>query len=453
MPDPFRHYEEAPLVDLPASPPAPRIAALDVLRGRTGASEAADGAQLLSQLLYYSAAISASKRVPSTGYRYALRVNPSSGNLHPTEFHFFTRGLKGWPEGLYHYRPSSHMAERRGTDAAAAAPVVFVLTSIVWREAWKYRARAYRYCLLDAGHAWECLNLAARAAGCQSFARGSFDDDELARQCRLSPDEWPLLILELRGDSIPLGEAAAGEAPWAPGEPNRLSSRVTAYPLIEGVHRATKVVAAARPEPAPGGRGGIKLPEPSSSERPFGETVRGRRTALDFIGGTRSMPLEQLAAMLEAAGRPFVADFAPGFLQLYIYAHRVDGLPPGVYRHWPESGELEQVKSGDQRVVAAALSLGQDLAGNACAAVSMIADLERAARVYGDRGYRYAHFQAGATGQRFYIAAEAFGMRATGIGAFFDDEVHRYLGIRPQQGQVVYHFAVGHAVADPRLEG
>ena len=113
MPDPFRHYEGVPILDLPADPPGPVAPALDVLHDVLGSTPARDGATFLSQLLFYSAAISASKRVPSTGYRYALRVNPSSGNLHPTEFHFLTRGLKEWPDGLYHYRPSAHMAEQR----------------------------------------------------------------------------------------------------------------------------------------------------------------------------------------------------------------------------------------------------------------------------------------------------------------------------------------------------
>src|SRR6266704_3048735 len=103
MPEPFRHYEGVPVLDLPADPPPPG-----------GSTPATEGPVFLSQLLFYSAAISASKLVPSTGYRYALRVNPSSGNLHPTEFHFLTRGLKGWPDGLYHYDPSRHMAEQRG---------------------------------------------------------------------------------------------------------------------------------------------------------------------------------------------------------------------------------------------------------------------------------------------------------------------------------------------------
>src|ERR1700730_7176395 len=176
MPDPFRHYEGVPVLDLPADPPAPD-------------KPAADGATFLSQLLFFSAAISASKVVPSTGFRYALRVNPSSGNLHPTEFHFVTRGLKDWPHGLYHYRPSSHMVEQRATGdvemkpGGDSAPITFFLTSIAWREAWKYRDRAYRYCLHDMGHAWQALALAAQAIGCDSFAVGHFPAGEVAQFC------------------------------------------------------------------------------------------------------------------------------------------------------------------------------------------------------------------------------------------------------------------------------
>jgi len=83
----------------------------------------------------------------------------------------------------------------------------------------------------------------------------------------------------------------------------------------------------------------------------------------------------------------------------------------------------------------------------------MIGDLERAAGAFGERGYRYVHFEAGAIGQRLYLGAEALGLRSTGIGAFFDDQVHRYLDISPEDGQVVYHFAIGYPVPDPRVEG
>jgi SagB-type dehydrogenase family enzyme len=435
MPDPFRHYEGVPVLDLPADPPLSE-------------QPAADGSTYLSQLLFYSAAISASKLVPSTGFRYALRVNPSSGNLHPTEFHFVTRGLKDWPDGLYHYRPSSHMAEQRAigdfqhvTNSDAA--IVFILTSIAWREAWKYRDRAYRYCLHDIGHAWQALTLAAQALGCDSKAIVDFPDDEIAQAMRLHEDEWPMLIVEIRGAAC---EPSAHETVWYGGTANQLSKEIVPYPRIEAIHAATKLLVNSTIEPAPAGTGEVRLPPPAKSLRSFGEVVRTRRSALDFVGGTQSISLPQLSALLAPAA-PLLS-----FVQLYLYVHRVDGLEQGVYRFWPEHAELERIKVGDQRVAAAGLSLGQDLAGNACVAFSMVGDLDRAARAHGDRGYRSVHFEAGAVGQRLYLAAEALGLGATGIGAFYDEEVHRYLHVTPEQGQVVYHFAIGYPIPDPRLQ-
>src|SRR5258707_13468508 len=55
MPNPFRHYEGVPVVDLPANPPAPQISALEVLEGKAGNTLASDGAEFLSQLMFYSA--------------------------------------------------------------------------------------------------------------------------------------------------------------------------------------------------------------------------------------------------------------------------------------------------------------------------------------------------------------------------------------------------------------
>jgi SagB-type dehydrogenase family enzyme len=464
MPDPFRHYEGVPVLDLPADPPVPVMPVLEVLHGVSGDTPARGGPTLLSQLLFYSAAISASKRVQSTGHRYALRVNPSSGNLHPTEFHFRTRGLKDWPDGLYHYRPSAHMAEQRalgdlGTNlAGSSAPIVFILTSIAWREAWKYRDRAYRYCLHDIGHAWQALALSARAIGCDSFAVGYFPDDEVAQFCRVHEDEWPMLIVELRGESIPLRPADTCEIVWYGGHANQLSGEITSYTGIDEIQGATTLSKRTRrgisaAEPPSTSFGQIRLPPPASSSCTFGEVARMRRSALDFLGGMKSMSLTQLSAILGAATVSLLADFASvRFIQLYLYAHRIDGLQPGVYRLWPESADLELIKSGDQRVVAAGLSLGQELAGNACVAFSMIGDIERAVSAHGDRGYRYVHFEAGAIGHRLYLAAEALGLRATGIGAFYDEEVHRHLNVTREQGQVVYHFAIGYPVPDPRLD-
>ncbi len=434
MPNPFRHYEGVPVVDLPADPPVPAIAAWDVLCGAGGETTAVDGAAFLSQLFLYSAAISATKIAPATGSTYSLRVNPSSGNLHPTEFHFATRGVSGWADGLYHYRPSQHMAEQRAVgDFGFDGSLVIILTSIAWREAWKYRDRAYRYCLLDIGHAWQAVGLAARAMGCRCTATGSFDDVALAARLGLAGDEWPMLILTIEGGPIPLG-ASEPTVPTVPaGSPNRLSEHVLMPDWIPDIHAATSL------NLEPWERPDSAFTASALGGRTFGEVARSRRSALDFVGGSAEITMAQLLALLSVTREPL--------LTIYIYVHRVSGLEPGLYRH---SDTLERLKSGDQRVVAAGLSLGQNLAGNACIALSMVADLEGATARSGERGYRYAHMEAGAVGHRLYLAAEALGLRATGIGAFFDDRVREYLDL--ETGQVVYHFAIGYPVHDPRLE-
>lgn len=431
QPDPFRHYEGVPVLDLPADPPL--HAAI------------ADGAVFLSSLFFYSCSISATKRAPS-GYRYALRVNPSSGNLHPTEFHFATRGLAGWPDGCYHYRVSSHVAEQRGLGDYLSdltdAPLAVLLSSISWREAWKYRSRAYRYVNHDIGHAWQSLAICARFLGCDVRAHGLFLDRELARHFSLPDDEWPMLLLTFDGPGLPRGEAGIDDGRWFGGTPNRISPESIEYPLIDEIHAASSldtlpVVASSEPCETPIGFYGE-----------YAAISRRRRSALDFAGGDRTISIEQLRTLLSAAAAPLCADWPDRHIRLFLWVHRVDGLAPGLY-----SQDLQLIRAGDMRVLAAGLSLGQDLAGNSCVTFSMVADLERATRDYGARGYRIVHWEAGAIGQRFYLAAEAMGFNSTGIGAFYDDQVHRALDLAEDQGQVVYHFACGYAVRDPRLDG
>jgi SagB-type dehydrogenase family enzyme len=266
-----------------------------------------------------------------------------------------------------------------------------------------------------------------------------------------------MLIVGLHGPSIPVRALDPVETILFGGQPNRLSKEQDSYQLIERIHAATKLSTEATipsvDESKASGRGEISLASLVSTGRSFGDVVRSRRSALDFRGGCESISFSQLATILSTAQERFFADFATSrFVHLYLYVHRVEGLTPGVYRYWPEHAELEKIKEGDQRLVAAALSLGQGLAANACVAFSMVGDFENATRSYGNRGYRYVHFEAGAIGQRMYLASEALGLRATGIGAFFDDRVNRYLNLSPELGQVVYQFAIGYAVPDLRLE-
>ena len=66
--------------------------------------------------------------------------------------------------------------------------------------------------------------------------------------------------------------------------------------------------------------------------------------------------------------------------------------------------------------------------------------------------YRELFWETGLLGQILYLEAEASGLRATGIGCFFDDALHRLLGLTDLTWQSLYHFTVGGAVDDQRLQ-
>lgn len=471
QPDPFRTYEGAPLITLaaePGFPPAGTFATMAALaegartaQGRK--SEYHQQVQLdvtwLSRLLWHSMAISAWKKVPGTGDRYSLRVNPSSGNLHPTETYLALRGFTGVDDGLYHYRANRHALERRrrghwtaqiaralGLPGAAESPLIVGLTSIFWREAWKYRDRAYRYCCHDLGHAMMSLALAARALGLPGGVVAHFSDLRLTHALGLAEsDEAPMAFLVFQPQN-PSGRLPAPPPQEPAGVPNELSAEEVPYDLLLGMHHSTILPDPAGPlprlSPANDGtaRGQPSLPAPAR-DAPLGPTVWRRRSALDFDARTPPMERDDVEQLLGFATQDWPADWrgnfggettpperGADFVTLYLYLHRVRDCEPGVYRWDNSSRRLEPLHRGNVERVAAYLSLEQPLAGNACFAVSMIADLAEAARVFGNRGYRYVHFEAGAIGQRLYVGAEALGWNATGIGAFYDDDVHRYLG-------------------------
>ena len=199
QPDPFRRYEGAPLYELPLlaagdDPVAPSYESLFF-------SQPVDPQSLslnsLSRFFEYGLSITAWKEYG--GNRWALRSNPSSGNLHPTEGYLLIRDTADLPlkPGLYHYAPKEHGLEHRcyGSNEVIEAllhpypPQSFFvgLSSIHWREAWKYGER--RVSLLPArrrpraGHASDCGSRPRLA--CLSSCRARRPDDW--RPSRLEP--------------------------------------------------------------------------------------------------------------------------------------------------------------------------------------------------------------------------------------------------------------------------
>ena len=196
------------------------------------------------------------------GARWALRCNPSSGNLHPTEGYLLCPDLPGLGRGVYHYAPGDHALERRaepepGTGrwngAFPGGGVLVGLSSIHWREAWKYGERAYRYCQHDVGHALAAVRYAAAALGWRAtlLEHGA---------TRTSPPSRAGSRGGLRGRGTgasrpgPLGRALGAEPPvqrrfWRPPHPPMGGEGKPVEPQVSG-GRPSK-----RPSPRPASRG------------------------------------------------------------------------------------------------------------------------------------------------------------------------------------------------------
>ena len=170
QPDPFRRYDGAPLVSLPIPPEGRRLPFWQ-LYVRDSVTPAPLSVESVSLFLRYALSLTAWKQFE--GAAWPLRANPSSGNLHPTEGYVLLQSMQKLHNcpGVYHYAPKEHGVELRAeidpTSWASFLEGSFLvgLSSIFWREAWKYGERAFRYCQLDVGHAVGSLRFAAAALG------------------------------------------------------------------------------------------------------------------------------------------------------------------------------------------------------------------------------------------------------------------------------------------------
>lgn len=495
QPRPFLRHAGAPLERLPRDPPVPDVPFDDAVEGRVPPVRSLDR-DSISAFLWLSFSLSAAKE--ASGSRWTLRVNPSSGNLHPTEVTLLVPDGDG--ASVLHYRPDVHGLERRGRLSLSTARAIgcdrrglrfFVgLSSIPWREAWKYGERAYRYCLLDLGHALACASVAAAAFGWRATLLPTVSDDVLQRLLALDPPEGHeacyaeafLAITEAdREVSFPaLADPKAVRYAEGPlGRPEPLGSLHHDWPVVHDAARASRrheardaVVPARR---AVGGTAGQRGGGPS-----LARIVRRRRSAVAMDGRT-AVPRE---AFVEAAGRiegtapvphdVFLHDApAPGF----FFVHRVTGLDAGVYAvegtadgsagafrealdpafEWAPVEDLGggvclvRLRRGDMRGAVAFASCGQEIAGDGAFAAAFLADLEGWLRRFGPCGYRLAHAAAGLRGHVGYLQAEKAGVRGTGIGCFFDEVTRRLLGASGKEPSVLYHFTAGGALDDPRI--
>ena len=510
QPNPFRRYDGAPLVRLPF-PDAGRTLPYWQLYATDDIVPAPLSVDSISLFFRYALSLTAWKRFQ--GNTWPLRVNPSSGNLHPTEGYALLPALDGIHDrpGVYHYASKAHGLELRAdldplvratlTAAFPEGSFLVGLSSILWREAWKYGERAFRYCQHDVGHALGTMRFAAAALGWKLHLLDHVGDDAVSQLFGLDREadytgaerEHPELV------AVVVREKSASDrglclskelvsqvatSRWY-GTANVLSpDHGVDWPVIDQVAVATTNPRIAVEEDF------SRFP---SEEEIFGTPVRsGAFTAEKVILGRRSAVSMDASTAIPAAaffrilarlvptrdGRSMPWDALPWRprIHLGLFVHRVNGLPPGLYvlARDPEKVEtlrqamrpeflwlrppscpyglpLYLLKEGDCRTLAARVSCGQDIAGDGAFSLAMLADYMDSLVAHGASFYKNLFWEAGLVGQVLYLEAEEAGIRATGIGCYFDDAVHEVFGISSRDWQSLYHFTVGGPVEDSRL--
>jgi len=494
-PNPFRRYEGAPLLRLPFLEEDPDVNHFGLYR-RQGKSRPLTLSAVAS-LLELSFGLSAWKSYK--GNSWSLRMNPSSGDLHPTECHLILPPFDDTGGGVFHYDPYHHALEHRASPDPEVWEMVaghlgvggFLvgLCSIAWREAWKYGVRAFRYCAHDLGHAMACLSFSAALLGWRVISLNAIADGEVATLLGLTKTRWPKQEEEIPQSLLLIQPDSGSEAPrdlppaWLPafanlsfaGVPNQLSTKHQVWPVIDEVTATTakpRTLASAFLHQELGYRE-EEIPGVTAAG-----SIRHRRSALAFDRRT-SLSREDFFAILDktlprTSCAPFDLVTEESRIHLFLFVHRVEGLEPGLYflvRNASDQEDLRRecsprfcwekvaataplplflLQRGECRAEATLAGCGQEIAGDGAFSAAMIArfrsPLERA-----PWRYRHLHWEAGMIGQVLYLEAEAHGMRGTGMGCFFDDVTHKLLGLSGDAFQDVYHFTIGKAVDDPRL--
>lgn len=511
QPDPFRRFAGAPLMPLPLKADDLTTPWADLFEpGRI--SPHPTNLAAIGLLFELSFALSAWKQYGPD--RWAMRVNPSSGNLHPTEAWLVCRGVGNLKDGVHHYAPREHALEQRAnfaaqpTAAPATAHAFVALTSIQWREAWKYGERAFRYCQLDVGHAVGALRYAAAVLGWR-VVPVAFSTVQLASLLGLDREadfgraerEEPDVLFELLPSNTPAAPVSPYDNPFdwpVPGQWHGTANRLDRHPMyrwpvIDAVATATQqfttnLIATSACNTWARGKKHINPSNPGLDEQitlprstePAATLIRQRRSAQRFDARAH-IPLEQLWLLLRAlhpARLPFDAWPAEPHVHVLLFAHRVDGLAPGAYllprslagadllrRTLPAELNLHPVPDAPADAPLLCLSENPALAGtlrtlnchqalgsDAILGFALLAEFNPLPE---PAAYRERFHEAGLIGQVLYLEAEALGLRGTGIGCFFDDALHQLIGLPEAAAsaplQSVYHFTVGAPLQDARI--
>ena len=373
------------------------------------------------RFLYHIAGLSAKKTYPEA--EYYLRINPSAGALYPNELYFQARGVEGIADGIYHYEVSSQsitllqsIDTREGIEPylgyrTAMKGYLFLVSAIYYRSAWKYKNRAFRYCLLDGGHLLGSIEASALLKPHALQIVYGLERKKLNRMFGFEDQEWfvsaAVVAVPLREQEV---QAIEFELPFVDGSRTFEKSE-----MIEQAYTETISPEGCKKE--------VKAPKFTYNKNKLKEAIFSRRSQRGFQEG--AITKGQFNYIMETIQQPILSD-CDEEVSIYVVLNRVLDMPLGLYR------DGEYLEYGDFAQKAGYLCLEQYTLSTQGAVAFFLTSKAT--------NYQPLYQKAGIIGHRLYIASNYLGIGCSGIGAYYDDEVNDFIG---NDEMVLYALAIG----------
>src|SRR5919198_2099976 len=254
QPLPYKIYASVEPLPLPTDFPPSSMSALDAIAapGQVPSDERIPDLSLLARLCFFSNGITRRwRRGPG---EIAFRAAACTGAPYHIELSRVCGDVPGLSAGIYHFGAHDNSRRRlRNGDfrrvlveatgakpSIAHAPVIAICTSTFWRNAWKYRARAYRHTFWDNGTILANLLAVAAASAVPATLVLGFADEPVNRLLDVDPQHEAAISLVALGHTrhtLPDAPPVAPlELPTVP-----LSQREVDYPDIHAMHAASSL--------------------------------------------------------------------------------------------------------------------------------------------------------------------------------------------------------------------
>jgi SagB-type dehydrogenase family enzyme len=131
-------------------------------------------------------------------------------------------------------------------------------------------------------------------------------------------------------------------------------------------------------------------------------------------------------------------------IETYLIANNVDGLEKALYHYSIKPHILEELEVADFSRAITRAALGQEMLIRAAVVFVWTAIFDRSKWKYRQRAYRYVYLDAGHIAQNLALAATSIGLGSCQVGAFFDDEVNKIVGVDGEEESAIYLSVVGY---------